>query len=801
MLHARRPQLAQSHQGSDVPEAGRPVPAPSVGSVFQPTASALQLCESCDHASRDDFEHLFDDAIAFRRMSAEGQVALRRLAAGQGSEGRTRNVEDAIVRAQVQTRDREPILDTIVAARAPLHPSRFFLQHALKVFFQKRRVRDICREVQPIQVDVGATLRRLPHGQGPRWDRVGRGFRLSHTDRRARERYHEPGEPALPASQHVLAVGRSPPEGQVLSARGGRGARGSGALWPGSVQATDRLPMVVSLIGQSAPDVDVIVIGGGVNGTGVARDATLRGLKVALFERNDIGFGASGNSSGMIHGGPRYLTQDPDVTYTSCLDSGHIQRIAPHLLFRIPFLMPVFGGSGAKARAQLAAYDAFFGLYDKYQKLKSGKPHVRLSADEVKTLEPGLIESAGGVTFDEWGIDGVRLCVGNLVDAIERGARAHVHCTVTSLLRRDDGSVYGVSYDDRRQGCSGKLTARAVVNATGAWAPLTAALGGVHTRSARVRPGKGIHVFLDRRLTNYAVIATAIDGRQVFLLPWQNMSVLGTTDDDYYGDLDDVVATSDEVRYLFQAVERVFPSVQNARSIGTWGGVRPTLYEWGPGEDELSRDHRVVDHAAEGADGLYSMVGGKLASFRLFAEEMTDVLARRLGNDRGCQTHVIALPGGEEQIAPMRLVREGGMEAVTATRLEYRHGSRSLRVLERMAVHPREAAVVCPCEPVTEAEIRYVVEHEMATTVEDVSRRTRLGLGACGGMRCAARCGRIVAEMTGASAGEGLSMAFDFLRAAAKRRVSGVGPEQARQEALILAMLRSEVGVAPSGFK
>lgn len=553
--------------------------------------------------------------------------------------------------------------------------------------------------------------------------------------------------------------------------------------------------------GPSAPDVDVIVVGGGVNGTGVARDATLRGLKVALFERNDIGFGASGNSSGMIHGGPRYLTHDPDVTYTSCLDSGHIQRIAPHLLFRIPFLMPVFGRSGYRARTQLLAYDAFFSLYDRYQELKSGKPHVRLTAAEVRSLEPGLIESAGGVTFDEWGIDGVRLCIGSLTDAIERGARARVHCTVTELLRRDDGSVYGVRYRDRANGATGSLTARVVVNATGAWAPLTTALGGLETRAARVRPGKGVHVFLDRRLTNYAVIATAIDGRQVFLLPWQNMSVIGTTDDDFYGDLDDVVATSDEVRYLFQAVERVFPAVSSARMLGTWGGVRPTLYEWGPGEDELSRDHRVVDHASEGADGLYSMVGGKLASYRLFAEEMTDVIAKRLGNDRSCQTHLLPLPGGDEQVDPMRLVREGGMEAVTATRLEYRHGGRSLRVLDRMLRQPREAAVVCPCEPVTEAEIRYVIENELASTVEDVSRRTRLGLGACGGMRCAVRCGRIVAEMTGATAGEGLGMAFDFLRAAAKRRVSGIGPEQARQEALALATLGAEVGVAPSGFK
>ena len=544
-----------------------------------------------------------------------------------------------------------------------------------------------------------------------------------------------------------------------------------------------------------ALDVDVVVIGGGVNGTGVARDLSLRGLKVALFERNDIAFGASGNSSGMIHGGPRYLTANPDVTYSSCLDSGHIQRIAPHLLFRIPFLMPVFHGRGVSARAALTAYDAFFSLYDRYQPLKRGKPHVRLSGDEIAALEPGLVGGVtGGVTFDEWGIDGVRLCIGNVTDARERGAEVKVHTTVTRILRRDDGVVYGVEYRDRVRHTSGRCTARLVVNASGAWGPVTAALARLDSEALRLRPGKGIHVFLDRRLTNYAIITSAVDGRQVFLLPWQNMSVLGTTDDDYYGDLDDVVATEDEVRYLFQAVESAFPAIRSARAIGTWGGVRPTLWGWGVNEDSLSREHEIIDHAAHGADGLYSMAGGKLASYRMFAEEMSDVVARRLGVGVACRTHLAPLPGGEQSVDPMRLVLEGGMEPVTASRLEYRHGARSLRVLERMQRNPREAAVICPCEPVTEAEVRYVVAEELADNVDDVSRRTRLGLGACGGMRCAARCGRIVADMTGRSPDDARRMALNFLETAARRRLAAVGPLQARQEALALASLRSELG-------
>ena len=139
----------------------------------------------------------------------------------------------------------------------------------------------------------------------------------------------------------------------------------------------------------------------------------------------------------------------------------------------------------------------------------------------------------------------------------------------------------------------------------------------------RVRPGKGIHVVLDRRLTNYGILSEAIDGRQIFLEPWQNVSILGTTDDDYYGDLDDVRATSEEVRYLVQGVARVFPSVRTARAIGTYAGVRATLYAYGKPEDALSREHEIVDHAADGSPGVYSMIGGKLASYRIFSQEMS----------------------------------------------------------------------------------------------------------------------------------------------------------------------------------
>jgi glycerol-3-phosphate dehydrogenase len=548
-------------------------------------------------------------------------------------------------------------------------------------------------------------------------------------------------------------------------------------------------------------DVDVVVIGGGVNGTGVARDAALRGLRVALFEKNDLAFGASGNSSGLIHGGPRYLRDDPKVTYTSCLDSGHIQNIAPHLLFRIPFLMPI--GPEGTERTRIELVDAFFEAYDFYQPLKRGKPHTRLSADELVGLEPGLFRGqssmgglAGGISFDEWGIDGVRLCVANAVDAAEHGAAIHTHAVVEEILRDPStGEVGGVRARLSGAGASQDVRARAVVNATGAWAAITVRGGGIAPARARVRPGKGIHVVFDRRISNYAIVGKAIDGRQIFLQPWQNVSVLGTTDDDFYGDLDDVRAESSEVRYLLQGISKIFPAVLEARAIGTTAGVRPTLYAYGPNEDELSRDHRIADHASDGAPGLFSMLGGKLASYRLFAEQMTDVLVRHLGAAAApCRTHTTPLPGGERSLAIGAFAPRLRVDAVAASRLLYRHGSRAERIAERVAQNPREAEVVCVCEPVIEAEVRYAIACEMATSVDDVARRTRLGLGACGGMRCAARCGQIVADARGLAPRDGGRQAIRFLARQAAGRAVAMGPTGARQEALALASIRAELG-------
>lgn len=550
----------------------------------------------------------------------------------------------------------------------------------------------------------------------------------------------------------------------------------------------DELESLSILPAPDGPTHDVIVIGGGVNGTGVARDCAIRGLRVVLFEKNDLGFGASGNNSGMIHGGPRYLSSHPSVTEQSCRDSGYIQAIAPHLLFRIPFLFPL-PARGLAGKVALAAVDAFFAFYDRYQPLKRGEPHTRLSPEELRHLEPGLAgDYVGAITFDEWGIDGARLCAANAIDAKERGAQIYVHHEVERILRHPPelgGAVRGIVARDTLTGQRVEATAKIVVNATGAWGPVTAMLAA--GAQVKLRPGKGVHVVYDRRLSNYAVVSNAIDSRQIFVMPWENISWIGTTDDDFYGDLDHLEATTDEVRYLIQGVSRIFPAVRDARVIGTTAGVRPTLYAYGPNEDELSREHEIHDHGTvDGVRGLYSMLGGKLASYRLFAEEMSDRICKDLGVDRPSKTHLMPMPGGDAILSPKILVDEHAIPDVAARRLVYRHGTRAPQVFDATRGDTNPLEVVCPCEPVLACEVRHACRHEWARTLDDLSRRTRLGLGACGGMRCAHRAAQIVAEEHGYETREVHTMASDFVVERYRRRVAGMGEQQLRQEELLL---------------
>jgi glycerol-3-phosphate dehydrogenase len=530
---------------------------------------------------------------------------------------------------------------------------------------------------------------------------------------------------------------------------------------------------------------DVIILGGGVNGLGTARDLAMRGRSVLLLEKADLANGASGANSGMIHGGIRYMLSDRQVTALAARDSGYIQRIAPHLLFRIPFLMPFASRKqepGLVERATWYATEVYVGTYDQYQVLKRGKPSTRLTAEELYRLEPALRPGlAGAVTFDEWGIDSHRLCVLNALSAARHGAHVRTWTEARELVA-EDGHVAGVRWRDAITGETGEARGQVVFNATGAWAPGLARRNGL---AVPMRPGKGVHLTLDRRFSNYGITCTAVDGRQMFIMPHENDAIIGTTDDDYYGDPDDLEATADEVEYLLEGVAATVPDVRKARVTRAWWGLRTTLYEYGKGEDALSREHAFLDHAAEGFDGLVSIVGGKLASYRAQSEEAADRIVARLGGAAGpCRTHLEPLPGGEALADVADLAARHRVAAPVVARVVYRHGTRAEEVLA-LCADPRLRLVLCRDEGILAAEIVHCVRHEMVRRLQDLRRRCRLAVGACGGLDCAWPAARIAGRELGWSADQVRAELSDLLDVGWRERRAVLDGHQLAQEELL----------------
>jgi glycerol-3-phosphate dehydrogenase len=278
----------------------------------------------------------------------------------------------------------------------------------------------------------------------------------------------------------------------------------------------------------------------------------------------------------MIHGGMRYLLYDIPTTRVSSEDAGRIRRIAPHITWRIPFLWPLYPG-GLFMRE---ATEAFLSAYDPHAKRKGGLQHSRLSAAEAHALEPGLAPNVqGALTLDEWGCDVYRLAALNALDAKEHGAQIFTHTEVMSVLRagRD---VRGVRVRDRLTGSARDVEARLVVNAAGPWVPAIAQLADT---IVQLRPGKGIHVTFERRIGNYGMILEGVDGRTMFLVPHGAETIVGTTDDDYYGDptLVNLDISRDEIDYVIEAAARALPQARTWRPLRAWAGVRNTVFEWG----------------------------------------------------------------------------------------------------------------------------------------------------------------------------------------------------------------------------
>ena len=480
---------------------------------------------------------------------------------------------------------------------------------------------------------------------------------------------------------------------------------------------------------------DVLVVGGGITGAGVALDAASRGLRTALVERDDFASGTSSKSSKLVHGGLRYLQQREFVlVYENLAERQHLLDNAPHLVHPLPFLIPLFGREGVVNKTVSRAYSTALWLYDLTGGLRIGKRHKRVSREETLAHVPTLDTRrlvAGFLYYDAQADDARLTLTIARTASVDYGAVAVNHAGVTALLKDDEGRVAGAGLDNGIE-----VRARAVVNAAGVWSDDVRALDeGRHPQT--IRPAKGIHLTVPWskvRCDIAAVIPVRKDGRSIFVVPWGDRVYIGTTDTDYDGPLENPACTPDDVAYLLDAVNAALVEPLSADDVlGTWAGLRPLVRDAKSEKTaDLSRRHVV----GRSASGVITVTGGKLTTYRQMAADSVDEVVRALGHGRRSRmtrsrTKHLALRGadGTDGLrAPGAAARLGTSDAVLE-HLVGRYGGEARTLLAMVASQPALAESLVPTLPYSRAEAVYAVRYEMATTVDDVlARRTRARL-------------------------------------------------------------------------
>lgn len=405
----------------------------------------------------------------------------------------------------------------------------------------------------------------------------------------------------------------------------------------------------------AAMTTDVAVIGGGITGAGVARDLALRGFSTVLFEKGTPGGATTVSSTHLIHGGLRYLLYDRLTTHTTCWDAGHIVRIARPLLTRLPILWPVYQDH----RHGLETVETLLESYDRFQRYKEGRPHLRVTAGAVRQLFPSLRAEGlrGGVLFDEWWVDPVALVNANLESARRAGAEVRRETAVTGLARAGR-AVTGVRLGEN------VVSARLVINAGGPWVDRIARWAEI---DVPLRRRRGTHLLYRRPLNlspfPMGLLLEAVDReRYVFVVPGADgTTLLGPTDVEAPEGPDALAASSEEKTYLLQSARRYFsdfPERFDAVSVG----ARPILGQGGS-EKRLSREFEIFDHGGrDGAPGFLTVAGGKMSDYRLMAEAAGDVAVSLLGDFRPSRTAAETLagapvPGGASAPPPPAFVK------------------------------------------------------------------------------------------------------------------------------------------------
>ena len=517
---------------------------------------------------------------------------------------------------------------------------------------------------------------------------------------------------------------------------------------------------------------DLIVIGAGINGAGIARDAALRGLRVLLIDKGDIASGTTSWSTRLIHGGLRYLEhREVGLVRESLRERETLLRIAPHLVRPLPLLIPIYRGDQRGPlliRAGMMAYDAL-------SRGKSLPGHRLLGRRAALRRAPGLARGGlrGAALYHDGQVEyAERLAVENVLDAVAHGAFVGTYRDVQEVLVAD-GRVTGVAGRDTLTGEPFRFRAPVVVNVAGPW--VDEVLASTAGASPLIGGTKGTHIVVAPfpGAPRDAVYAeTRRDGRPFFIVPWNGLYLIGTTDTRYDGDLDWVEADDWEVDLLLAETNRVVPDANLTRGDVryTYAGIRPLPYAPDAAEGRVTRRHEVRDHGATGGPrGLFSIVGGKLTTHRELAEQTVDRVLKELGRPVvPSRTATAPLPGGQTLASWPAFVEafrsESGLPRQSADHLLRVYGARA-RDLLATATTSELRAIFDPLTGAIAAEVPWAFHEEGASTLADViARRTMTGLNTNAGIGADTAAAQVARRTLGWSAGRGAREVEDYRR-------------------------------------
>ena len=474
---------------------------------------------------------------------------------------------------------------------------------------------------------------------------------------------------------------------------------------------------------------ELLVLGGGITGAGVALDAALRGLRVALIDKGDFASGTSSVSSKLVHGGLRYLEHgDFPLVYEALHERSLLLHNVPHLVHPLRFVLPFYKSDRVppwKWRLGLTLYDVLAGSGNirrsrSLDRQRLGREFPGLRADDL----------AGGAEYHDAQMDDARVCL-----EVVKTAAAHGACVANYVeavaFERQDGLICGVHAVDRAGGRELAIAARQVLNATGPWVDAVCRLAG-DDGEPHLKPTKGVHLVVPGRgLTSAFLLLHPRDGRVFFVIPWLGKTLLGTTDTEESSP-DHLAVTPADIDYLLEGHNHHFkPSLSAGDVLGHFAGLRPLLGARPADPSSRSREFRVFGSPS----GLLSVAGGKYTTYRHMAEVITDTVVKRLGMRRRCRTRRQLLDGAPEGPWPAFRARTVaalealGLDAAAARHLVDRYGRRAPEVAGYVRTNATLAQPAHPDEPDLCAEFAYQRDHEMALFPADfLLRRTRLGL-------------------------------------------------------------------------